>query len=70
MAIMFAYIFGSFLIIPVGQVFGSRSAPSFFSLTSDIWADLATTGCLVENYNLHPQANNIELPLPPMPEDL
>jgi hypothetical protein len=36
MAILFAYVFGPFLIIPVGQVFGSRSAPSFFSLKSDI----------------------------------
>ena len=70
MAILFAYIFGPFLIIPVGQVFGSRSAPSFFSLTSDIWADLATTGSLVENYDLHPQARDIELPLPPNPADL
>jgi hypothetical protein len=70
MAILFAYIFGPYLIIPVGQVFGSRSAPSFFSLTSDIRADLATTGSLVENYDIHHQAKNIEIPPPPNPEDL
>ena len=34
MAVVFAYIFLDFLIIPVGQVFGSRSAPSYFSLMS------------------------------------
>ena len=70
MAILFAYIFGPYLIIPVGQVFGSRSAPSFFSLTSDIRADLATTGSLVENFDTHHQAKHIEIPLPPNPLDL
>jgi hypothetical protein len=49
----------------VGQVFGSRSAPSFFSLISDICADLATIGTLVENYPLHPMATSIQLPVPP-----
>lgn len=33
-----------FFIIPVGQVFGARSAPSFFSLESDIRTNFATTG--------------------------
>jgi hypothetical protein len=32
MAVLFAYVFGPFLIIPVGQVFGSRSAPLFLVL--------------------------------------
>ncbi len=70
MAILFAYVFGPFLIIPVGQVFGSRSAPSFFSLASDIRADLATTGTLMENYPLHPMAAEIELPELPDPSEL
>jgi hypothetical protein len=70
MAILFAYIFGPYLIILVGQVFGSRYAPSFFSLTSDIRADLATTGTLVEHYNLHPQARDIQLPMPPNPGNI
>ena len=43
LALVFAYVFTDFLIIPVGQVFGSRSAPSYFSLTSDIRAYVATT---------------------------
>lgn len=38
----FAYVLRQYLIIPVGQVFGSRSAPSFFSLTSDVRAFLAS----------------------------
>ena len=65
MAILFAYVFENFLIIPVGQVFGSRSAPSFFSLASDIRADLATTGTLVEYYPLQELASSIEFSPPP-----
>jgi hypothetical protein len=67
MATLFAYVFGAYLIIPVGQVFGSRSAPSFFSLESDIRADLATTGTLVEHYPLERLAYEIQLP--PVPDD-
>jgi hypothetical protein len=70
MAILFAYVFGDFLIIPVGQVFGSRSAPSFFSLISDIRADLATTGEVHETYPLHPMVADIILPMPPAPGEL
>jgi hypothetical protein len=51
-------------------VFGSRSAPSFFSLASDIRANLATTGTLVKNYPLETLAATIELPAPPKQEDL
>ena len=29
LAAAFAYVFNKYIIIPVGQVFGSRSAPSF-----------------------------------------
>jgi hypothetical protein len=36
LAIAFAYVFGLFLLIPIGQVFGSRSAPSYFYLLSNI----------------------------------
>jgi hypothetical protein len=67
---LFAYVFKAFLITPVGQVFGSRSAPSFFSLASDIRADLATTGTLVENYPMQEMAMNIQLPAPPTETEL
>jgi hypothetical protein len=70
MAVIFAYVFGSFLIIPVGQCFGSRSAPSFFSLTSDLRADIATTGALHEQYPLQDLTKDIQLPVPPMPGEL
>jgi hypothetical protein len=70
LAIVFAYVFGPFLIVPVGQVFGSRSAPSFFSLASDIRADAATTTDLFRSYPVHPLAADITLPVPPDPRDL
>jgi hypothetical protein len=53
LAISFAYVFGAFLIIPVGQVFGSRSAPSFFSLLLDLRAAIASSHNLLS-----------ELPIP------
>jgi hypothetical protein len=38
MAVAFASVFTSYLMIPVGQVFGSRSSSSYFSLLNDIRA--------------------------------
>jgi hypothetical protein len=71
MAILFAYyVFRDYLIVPVGQVFGSRSAPSLFSLESDIRANLATTGNLVENYPMEKLAQHIQLAPIPLLSDL
>jgi hypothetical protein len=68
MAVVFAYIFGDFLIIPVGQVFGSRSAPSYFSLMSDIRAEVAsTTDLTAEVSQLEPLA--MSAILDPLPDD-
>jgi hypothetical protein len=66
LAVVFAYIFQAFLIIPVGQVFGSRSAPSYFSLLSDIRADVASTLDLArDGASLEPLATSADLaPLP------
>ncbi len=36
LAVAFAYVFNDFVIVPVGQVFGSRSAPSYYCLLADI----------------------------------
>jgi hypothetical protein len=41
--VVFAYIFLDYLILPVGQVFGSHSVPSYFSLLSDLRAEVAST---------------------------
>ena len=68
LAIVFAYLFGNFLLIPVGQVFGSRSAPSYFSLLSDIRAYAAATANLSPSrrgYSALVQSCQIN----PLPED-
>ncbi len=70
LAIVFAYVFGKYLLIPVGQVFGSRSAPSYFSLLSDIRAFVATCADLITGYPLHPLAAAAILPTEPRPQDL
>ncbi len=70
LAIAFAYVFGQYLLIPVGQVFGSRSAPSYFSLLSDIRAYVATCADLITGYPLHPLAAAAELPPEPPPSSL
>jgi hypothetical protein len=57
LAIVFAYVFSGYLLIPVGQVFGSRSAPSYFSLLSDIRAFIATCGDLTMGHPMHPLAH-------------
>ena len=68
MAVVFAYIFLDFLIIPVGQVFGSRSAPSYFSLMSDIRAEVASTVDLTKDGgDLEALATTADIA--PLPED-
>ena len=32
----FAYVYSEYLIVPVGQVFGSRNAPSFYCVLADL----------------------------------
>ncbi len=54
----------------MGQVFGSRSAPFYFSLLSDIRAYVATCADLITGYPLHPLAAAAELPSAPLPASL
>jgi hypothetical protein len=64
LAITFAFVFLEYVIVPVGQVFGSCSAPSFFSLTSDIRAFVESTHNIPAE-PLTPLAANANLdPLP------
>jgi hypothetical protein len=70
LAIVFAYVFGQYLLISVGQVFSSRSAPSYFSLLSDIRAYVATCADLITGYPLHPLAAAVKLPSEPGPTSL
>jgi hypothetical protein len=70
LAIAFAYVFRIFLLIPVGQVFRSRSAPSYFSLLSDIRAYVSTCADLITGRLMHPLAAAACLPPEPMPHEL
>jgi hypothetical protein len=69
LAIAFAYVFGIFLLIPIGQVFGSRSTPSYCSLLSDIRAYVLTCADLITGRSMHPLAAAC-LPPEPMPHEL
>ena len=64
-AIIFAYVFGDFPIIPVGQVSGSHSVPSFFSLLSDLRAAVASSNDLKHAFPLSPLAASAIIPDPP-----
>jgi hypothetical protein len=70
LAIAFAYVFGQYLLIPVGQVSGSLSALSYFSLLLDIQAYVATCADLITGYPMHPLAAAGELPPEPAPSSL
>jgi hypothetical protein len=70
LAIAFAYVFRIFLLIPIGQVFGSRSVPSYFSLLSDIQAYVLTCADLITSRLMHPLAAAACLPPEPMPHEL
>jgi hypothetical protein len=63
-------MFGAYLLIPVGQVFGSRSAPSYFSLMSDIRAFVATCVDLLTGYPLHSLAEAAQFPEEPSKDSL
>jgi hypothetical protein len=66
LAIAFAYVFGNCLIIPVGQVFGSRSAPSFFSLLSDLRAAIASSHDLLSDFTIRDLAALADIPAIPL----
>jgi hypothetical protein len=63
LAIVFAYVFMEFLIIPVGMIFGSRSSPSFWCILAEIRSRLAD----VANLRDFPAAlaEKVSLPTPP-----
>ena len=60
LAVAFAYVFMEFLIIPVGQIFGSRNAPSFWCMPAELRAHLAA----VMDYSQDdlPLADSVRIP--------
>jgi hypothetical protein len=75
MAIAFAYVYEDFLMIPVGEVFGSRLAPSFYCVLADVRQALAAITVPTSKSNFHPLVTNCHrtvdasLPLAQVPLD-
>jgi hypothetical protein len=65
LAVVFAYIFGCYVIVPVGQVIGSRLAPSFFSLLSDLRAAVASSHDLLCSFVIPALTASAIIPSPP-----
>jgi hypothetical protein len=63
LAIVFAYVFMEFLIIPVGMIFGSRSSPSFWQILAELRSRLAD----VQNLSVFPASLASQVTLPPPP---
>jgi hypothetical protein len=68
LVVVFVYIFLDYLIVPVGQVFGSRSAPSYFSLLSDIRAEVVSTVDLLTSPGVPLNRLAIEAHVEPLPD--
>jgi hypothetical protein len=75
LAIAFAYVFDKYLMIPVGEVFGSRSAPSYYCVLADVRQALAAITLPKTESEFHPLVTNCHLhvvttaPLEQVPPD-
>jgi hypothetical protein len=75
MAIAFGYVFDAYLVIPVGEVFGSRSAPSFYCVLADVRQALAAITVPTSASKFHSLVNNChrhvdtKFPLAQVPSD-
>lgn len=63
MAIVFAYVFMQFLIIPVGAIFGARNSPSYWCILAEIRAHLTACGKNAED--ITPLASRVTIVPPP-----
>jgi hypothetical protein len=69
MAVVFARIFLNFHIVPLGQVFGSRSAPSYFSLLSAVRAEVTSTVDLTSPADAPLECLAAMAEIAPLPDD-
>eukprot|EP00980_Cylindrotheca_fusiformis_P023885 scaffold11108_cov117-Cylindrotheca_fusiformis.AAC.1 len=67
MACAFAYVFDEFLLVPVGEVFGSRSAPSYYCVLADVRQALATILKPRSPVSYHPLVKQCKLQIPTEP---
>ena len=66
-AVAFAYVFSEFLIIPVGQIFGSRNSPSFWCIPAELRAHVAS--CLDYSARAFEMEDNMTFPERPSGTD-
>jgi len=69
LATAFAYVFMEYLIIPVGQIFGSRSAPSFWCVPAELRAHMGATLDYSSSALDLSLAESVTLPPAPTPEE-
>jgi hypothetical protein len=70
LAIAFAYVFMEYLIIPVGQIFGSRNCPAFWCGPVEIRAHMGATLDYSNSTLDLSLADSVELPPAPGPEEV
>ena len=64
-AVAYAYVWGRWLVIPIGLIFGGRNSPGWFCILSELRAFLATHSPYVATTPVHPLVDRITIPDPP-----
>ena len=67
-AAAYAYVYGDWLVIPVGLIFGGRNSPGWFCILSELRAHLAATLSELSDLPISPLVSKIVIPDPPSPE--
>jgi hypothetical protein len=66
LAPVFSYVFEEFCMVPVGNIFGSRSAPSWFTIIAEMRAHMANV-LPYDHYLTDPLVGSLQLPAIPTP---
>eukprot|EP00980_Cylindrotheca_fusiformis_P016484 scaffold4912_cov113-Cylindrotheca_fusiformis.AAC.1 len=69
MACAFGYVFDEFLLVPVGEVFGSRSAPSYYCVLADVRQALASILLPRPSASHHPLVNHCQIQIPSLRDE-
>eukprot|EP00980_Cylindrotheca_fusiformis_P021134 scaffold8116_cov98-Cylindrotheca_fusiformis.AAC.1 len=69
MACAFGYVFDEFLLVPVGEVFGSRSAPSYYCVLADVRQALASILLPRPPESYHPLVNHCHIQIPSLRDE-
>ena len=67
-AVAYAYVWGMWLVIPIGLIFGGRNSPGWFCTLSELRAFLASHYPHLLLSPVHPLVSRITIPPPPLAE--